>query len=159
MRKGGLEAILKYYHATTPEERKAAHDFAAFQLASLRLQDAAEAKFGKGAGDAAVRQAGGASNADFEEAKVEVDADHARIIWAGDVQPTEFVKIDHLWRVNVAAVLAAMKAGEGTMKYVEASTPVIEKFADEVKAGTYPTLDALTAAMTKRFSELFPADN
>jgi hypothetical protein len=103
---GGFSAALSLFTTRDDQERKVADVLANYSLAIARTEAAVRQKWGPAADDEFVHALGEKTDADIDQAEIEVHEDHAVVIFKGDdASPMVLVRLDGHWKVDTGEAI------------------------------------------------------
>ena len=154
MRAGDVAGMVSLQYATNDDERRVARSCAQSDLEVGRLIKTARDKFGDDAAKKVSEAINDEGDDDIDAAQEKVDGSHAGITFAGSDDPSPLIRVNGVWKVDIAAML---KQFDGTADAL--SDEVIRRGSaakvttQELVAGQYPTADAMIDALKTRLKD------
>jgi hypothetical protein len=153
-----VDAALALYLADGDKERELVKLFAKYGVEMAKAEHAVEKKFGRAAADDLLHAAGDMTDADVDDAKVEVDDDKATVTFKGEETPLFLKRVEGAWKMDVGRIfkdfgddeIAAYKA---QMERCADGLPTLTK---AVEAGDHASAEPVIAAV-KKLAEPPPA--
>ena len=135
-----LDSLGKIYHAQTADDRHLAHSLALQACATLKLQKAVAARWGKDSETAVAHLCGNDTPQDDDDAFEVIDGDRAKIIFKPiAVNPLLVVRVDGRWLIDVPSISRMLGSRlERDDQIVEQSARLYTRYAAAIEAGKYP---------------------
>jgi hypothetical protein len=138
---GGFPAAIALFTARDEKERKVAEVLANYSLAVARTESTVRQKWGPAADDDFVHALGEKTDADIDQAEVEIHDDHAVVIFKGDdSSPMVLIRLDGHWKVDTGeAIKQTEKQGsvEAWTKYSNDVIGLLKRVDRDLAADKY----------------------